>query len=172
MGIAEANRRRSKRQQRYNCVYFPFKPPGHWRDNSCCYCGNQAESRDHIPPLVWIEALGLSWFEERNLATVWVPSCIECNNLLRDERLFTIGERTSWLLRQYEKRYQGILQAPKWTEVEINELRGRLRKSIREWSTAKLGIGRRLIILSENEILRAVRDDVRGDEDVAEVLQR
>lgn len=161
--MANQNHARKMRLQRYAGCYFPFKPPGHWRDGACCYCGNPAQNRDHVPPLVWVESLGQSWFYEASIPLVWVPSCAECNILLGAERLFTIAERTAWLLRKYETRYQQLLSSPRWTQGEINELTGRTKKAIERWAQIRLNLGRRLVILSENERVRAMREELQTD---------
>ena len=135
---------------------MPFKPPGHWRENACVYCGNQADSKDHIPPLAWIEALGPSHFDKLGLLIVWVPSCKECNIALRDNKLFTIRERTGWLIDHYTRKYDKYAHVPVWTQEQLNELRGKLKAAVAHFASYQLGIDRRLNILEENYCVRSM----------------
>lgn len=139
---------------KYGHLYLPFKPPGHFRDASCVYCGNLAQARDHVPALTWLAALGRSYFEERGLLVIWVPSCNECNTILCDERLFTIRERTLFLLRKYLKRYDKFMGGEIWNEYEISELGGRLQQAIGDFALCQQFIDRRIAILEENARLR------------------
>ncbi len=163
MACGKGRAERKRLAVKYSACYLPFKPPGHWRNGSCCYCANPANNRDHIPPLVWVQAMGLSWFEDRRIPLVWVPACAECNHLLGAERLFTIAERTSWLLKRYAERYRELLASPRWNQGEINELTGRTKRAIQDWATVRAGLGRRLAILGENEAVRHLPQDVQAD---------
>lgn len=87
-----------------------------------------------------------------------ILACAECNMLLGAERLFTVAERTSWLIKKYEHRYQELLGSPRWTRGQIDELSGRTKKAIERWAQVRLNLGRRLVILAENEAMRSVRD--------------
>ena len=157
MGKYKANSH-SKLLARYGRLYFPFKPPGFWQDSSCCYCGNPAQSRDHIPPLAWMYCLGPGYFERERLLVVWVPCCLECNSALGDQKLFTIKERTFYLLRYYEHKFEKLHEFPRWHDHEIGELHGRLKQFIENSETYRAGAGRRLSILAENCDVRTVRE--------------
>lgn len=153
------NTTRQKRLARFGQYYSPFKPPGHWRESSCVYCGNVAQTKDHIPPLAWMEALGPSYFDERRLLIVWVPSCKECNTALRDNKLFSIKERTGYLIDYYMKRYNRLATVPVWTQEQINELRGRLKQAVEHFTIYQIGIDRRLKILEENYTVRSMPEE-------------
>ena len=151
---------RARRLARFGRCYMPFKPPGHWRESSCVYCGNKADTKDHIPPLAWMECLGPDWFEDKRMLIIWVPSCKECNTALRDNKLFTIRERTGWLIDHYMRKYDKLATVPVWTKEQISELRGRLKQSIEQFAFYQVGIDRRLQILEENYALRSVREEL------------
>ena len=143
------NYRKSRKRMlaRYGSYYAPFKPPGYWSVNCCCYCGNVAESKDHIPPLVWIDALGPSWFDERGLLVVWVPSCLECNNYLGSRKLFTIRERTIYLIGKYEEKYKSFRRNTAWEDDDLKGLTGRLKIEMANFKVIQDGIDRRISIL-------------------------
>ena len=149
---------RYKRMARYSSLYLPFKPVGYWREKACCYCGNMASTKDHIPPVVWLEALGPSYFDSRGLLVVWVPSCRECNVALGSNKLFSIRERTGYLIDYYIKKYGKLATVAKWTQEELDELRGRLKQATTIFAEHQLGIDRRLAILEENYSLRSLQD--------------
>lgn len=156
-----ASKRAKDRQRlssKFGALYFPFKPPGHWRDSSCVYCGDIAEARDHIPPMVWLDVLGTDYFHSSQSLIVWVPSCWECNAALGDRRLFTIRERTLWLLGHYCRKYQRLLRSEAWSIDELAELTGRLKQAIEGYASRQLGIDRRISILEENLQVRLMRE--------------
>lgn len=149
---------------------MPFKPPGHWKLDSCCYCGAPSEHKDHVPPLEWMEALGVDWFHSKGITPVWVPACAECNLLLSATKIFTVAERTHYLLDKYRCRYAKLMKSPKWLKAELEELTGRTKDAITEWQQFRTGLTRRLAILGENKAVRPVPKEVQAKEVVAEVL--
>jgi len=144
------------RLARVSSCYLPFKPPGYWQAACCVYCGNKSQSRDHIPPVTWAYALGSEWFHRRGITLVWVPACLECNSTLGDEKLFTILERTQFLLSRYERKYSAIATIPKWDSDELAQLRGRLRIYVESSELHRTGVNRRLAILSDNCEVRSL----------------
>lgn len=146
-------------RRRVSGCYVQFKPPGYWVDEgrACVYCGWPAETKDHVPPMVWVYSLGETWFLEHGFLVVWVPCCRECNSELGSRRLFCVGARTAFLRRRYQEKYVGLLTAPAWTDGQIGELRGRLQQYISDWRKVKHGILRRIEILAINEGLRPVQ---------------
>lgn len=102
--------------------------------------------------------LGPSYFDSRRLLVVWVPCCLECNSALSDQKLFTIKERTFYLLRYYEDKFEKLREFPHWQDHEIGELRGRLKQFIEDSEEYRTAAGRRLSILAENCDVRSVRD--------------
>lgn len=150
------HRTRLEREKRYGHLYRRFTPPGHWRESACVYCGTYSEGQDHIPPLVWMEALGVSYFKENGLLIVLVDCCKECNGALSGRRLLSLQERTQFLLEYYENKYSDVLSNPVWTQGQIDELDGRLRQYIEGFSDYQRGINRKIDILKENCDLRPV----------------
>lgn len=151
---------RQRRFQKLHWLYSQFKPPGHWQEGCCIYCGGISQSKDHIPPISWLDSLGVSYFKKENLLLVWVPCCFLCNNLLSDKQLFTVKERTDFLLKSYTKRYKRIISLPKWESWELNELSGRLKHNVSKSEIFKLNVINKLIVLSENCQMRQMHDGI------------
>jgi hypothetical protein len=89
------------------------------RYDECTYCGTHADTKDHVLPK------SITW----NYNTV--PCCFECNSVLGSHVLLSIGERKSFLLGWYSKRYKNILESPNWYEDELEELGEVMREEIR-----------------------------------------
>jgi hypothetical protein len=99
-------------------------------------------------------ALGYSYFDNAGLLVVKVPSCIECNSLLSNRKLFTIKERTVFLIGRYEVLYKAFRTGIAWQDAEVRTFTGRLKNSIAEFAEWQRGIDRRISILEENAALR------------------
>ena len=111
-------------RENHDALYTIFKIPGYL--SRCFYCGAQADTLDHVPPVSRVsdyQALGL----ERE--QYWkVPCCRECNSLLSDSLQETLIEREAYLKWTLEKRYWKKIDMPYWRKSEINKL-GRMMKS-------------------------------------------
>lgn len=114
----------------------------------------RAQSKDHIPPISWLYCLGAQFFDGGPLPPVWVPACLECNSALGSKKLFTIRERTLYLVGYYTKRYERLLRGESWQDWEIEELSGNLKRDMISWSELQRVIDRRIGILEENLSLR------------------
>lgn len=139
---------------KYGSLYVEFKPPGYWRPDCCAYCGNLYQAYDHVPPLSWVAALGPSYFDKNGLLIVKVRSCNECNSLLSNKKLFSLRERTVYLIGRYEERYKKYRTGTAWQDEEVNELTGNLKKAINNFADMQRAIDRRIQILEENAAVR------------------
>lgn len=92
-------------------------------DYLCFYYGNYACSKDHIPPVSYPDD-----FKEEN--RIIVRSCLLCNSLLGNKYLLTFLERFDYLLIKYQKRFKKILEMPDWTQDEIEEITGSLKRKV------------------------------------------
>jgi len=95
----------------------------------CTYCGESADTWDHVPPRVVRYAL--QQVPHSHISFVEVPACRECNTILGSDGPWTIGLRRQWVKSKLRKRYQSVLDTPTWTEEEISELGFTLQTSIR-----------------------------------------
>ena len=92
-------------------------------DTACFYCGAHGESKDHVPAI----SSPYEYEEEKRLL---VRSCILCNSLLGNKKLLTLLSRCDYLLIKYQHRFKKLLGMPHWEEYEIEELEGKLKRSI------------------------------------------
>ena len=138
----------------YGALYVRF---GFRRDDlgdlarlqACAYCGNMAQSEDHIPPLKWMYALGSDHFRKRKILCILVPACRECNSSLSDRKIFNLKDRCAYLLGRYSRKYRRFLRGQKWRQEELDELGRNLRDYVTNFATCQLGIDRRVQILEE-----------------------
>lgn len=115
----------------------------------CVYCGNVAETQDHVPPLDWVYCLGTSYFGSAGIRLLLVPACGECNVELGPRKLFTIKDRTRWLIGRYEKKYERFTKGLIWDMEDVDELGRGLKRYVEGHRTCQIGIERRIKILEE-----------------------
>lgn len=92
----------------------------------CTYCGDVANTIDHVPPKKLRnagEASGYVWLE--------VPACWPCNGALGARRLMTVDERRYWISQRLRRRYRWLLELPEWTSEELKTLGPSLRGMVR-----------------------------------------
>ena len=102
-------------------MYYKKITPNDANDNfKCYYCGENASCFDHTPPISLIE----SYIATKQKAEfLRVPSCIECNAILKNYDSSTLSIRMEELKRRLERKYSKVLKmGTKWTEKEIIEL--------------------------------------------------
>ena len=93
---------------------------------TCFYCGDLASTRDHITPQSVCSDYG------KKFAGVEVVNCCrECNALLGANFPFNMLERMNYLSRRIVNKYKLNKPIPEWSDEEIKELDGNLRKSVR-----------------------------------------
>ena len=94
----------------------------------CHYCGAPANTKDHIIPISYLRN-----GRPLSCASVGdtVDCCAECNSLLGAKALFSIEERANEIAECLTRRYKKELNAPVWTDEEINELGPSLQNSIK-----------------------------------------
>lgn len=89
----------------------------------CFYCGSPADTEDHCPPLSLAESFP---GEDR----VLLRCCRLCNSLLGARFLLTPYARAEYLIKKYAKRWHKDLDMPNWSDEEIEELTGQLKREI------------------------------------------
>ena len=85
-----------------------------------------ADTKDHITPVSWNRSR--RHYEARTYNTV--PCCRECNSLLGAKPLFSLEERAHEISECLLRRYRKELNAPVWSEEEMAQLEGDLRRSV------------------------------------------
>jgi len=99
----------------------------------CYYCGDVADTKDHIPPLLAVYQLGTESFDTLLL----VRCCQWCNTKLGAKVLTTSKERKKFITERLQKQLKAL--GPEWTDKELDELGPSLRQAIedrrgvREW---------------------------------------
>ena len=127
--------KRKSLERRYSGIYSVPT----WISNSdmrftCFYCGDPAQSVDHVPPLAGVEAYRALGVVEEYLK---VPSCTECNSLLGDEVQETIMDRKDRIAELISKKYKKLMAFEEWDDCEISELSGNLKRMVEASSDAK-----------------------------------
>lgn len=125
--------RKSKERARLNSIYGHLY--GHHISDhlphslGCFYCGDIAQTKDHSPPLAWVETKKQKEWRDDGIEFLTVRSCSWCNIKLGEKPLFTLAERSAFiektLMRQYEK------ESALWSEDEILEMSSAFQKTIR-----------------------------------------
>lgn len=106
--------------------------------DKCYYCGEPADSIDHVPSLEEVYIRGTDFFREKQIPLVALRCCRQCNNTVGTVG-WTVDERAKILYEKYKKKYRQVLESPTWEEKELTELGDNLRtyiensKSIAQW---------------------------------------
>ncbi len=95
----------------------------------CFYCGDPADTLDHVPPLAEMEILDVKKRKKERIPAALVPCCSECNSALGARKLWTVFDRLLYLESFYDAFFKR--QKMMWTEEEIDELGPSLRESVR-----------------------------------------
>jgi len=100
---------------------------------SCYYCGLPANSKDHAVPRAVMTTLADDPDALRHI--MWnrretVPCCRECNCLLGASVQDTLEQRKAFLKEKLRRRYRKFLAIPNWTDAELTEMRGGLRRYV------------------------------------------
>lgn len=130
-------------KRRYRLVESHYKRlPGDW--SNCVYCGDIADTADHVPPMKRVWAHGVDYYTQQGFDIVKAPCCRECNSVLGDRDLPTIEERAIHMYAAIQKRYKPILACPEWDIEELDELDYSLRAHIEDQACLRLWVERRL----------------------------
>lgn len=103
---------------------WPIRLIGGERNRYVChYCGQAAETLDHVPPRA-------SW--RTDCERFRVPSCNECNCLAGDTFHATFAERAEYIKARLSRRYAKALEQPEWTASELRGMGATMRKAIKQ----------------------------------------
>lgn len=121
----------------------------------CTYCGDVADCFDHVVPFSrsnFNRRKRIFKISKKEMRSLCVPSCTECNSLLGNKEFLTVGRRASYLHKKYKKRYSKLLSLPDWDAEEIEELEYTMRDIILKDITAKREIKKRIYLCKEREL--------------------
>ena len=113
-------------------------------DTKCYYCGDPAETIDHVPAINVAYVMGLDILEKRNIKLLKVRSCGQCNSILGDRQLLTLDDRARFVYEALQSRYKRLLRAQEWDREELLELGPVLRSYVLSYHNAKSWIEHRL----------------------------
>lgn len=103
----------------------------------CAYCGDVADTRDHVIPCSYLRPDCEGSHHYR--ASDWlVPACRECNVTLGARLLFTVPDRAAFLLARFRAKWRKLLASPDWTPEELDETEGFFRKQLESLAAQKL----------------------------------
>ncbi len=134
---------RRELKKRYHFLYQSIGRSG----DPCWYCGLPGESEDHVPPLSVVADLGTDYLRKNGYSLYTLRCCTECNSVLGNRFLLTPEARSKALLSRYKKTYFDLIDRPKWTLSEIDELSGWLQKYVDESNMLREITVRRLACL-------------------------
>lgn len=121
---------------------FAYKRHESLKDYICFYCGQYGESKDHCPPVSYVEVLP-------DYKKIMVRCCLVCNLLLGARPYFTLLSRCEYLLQRYPSRFKRALAIPNWSQDDIDELTGALKRSLINGLKKKKFIEIKIISLKE-----------------------
>lgn len=113
----------------------------------CYYCGNFADSTDHVVPRHLLKRAGAMGMELGAVMRIrlWeVPACRECNTLIGGAIFKTLPDRCKYVKAKLRARYRRILAMPRWTPEELGELGPELRRYVQTSQRAREAIQARV----------------------------
>lgn len=99
----------------------------------CTYCGQPANSRDHVIAKRMREVVELRYgFMSKEASKVpdTVPACLECNSIAGAKLFLTISAKRRYIQIELRRRYSKLLKSPNWTKKELDEIDHGLRSYI------------------------------------------
>ena len=104
------------------------QPVANRHNDHCTYCGDFNQCQDHMIPRAYSHE-DYKKASRPNKHTV--DCCQECNTIAGAYPAFSVKEKADFLLSSYLAKYKSILNLPKWTDLELNELDHTLRQQIK-----------------------------------------
>lgn len=96
------------------------------RLQTCAYCGDLADTRDHVIPVHYAHKFKTS---SRFHKGDWlVPACLECNVTLGAKIILNVPERAEYLHERYLKKWNKTLKTPYWDDDDISTLTGNFKR--------------------------------------------
>ena len=106
----------------------------------CVYCGDHADSRDHLLPKGW------SGKATRRFVPV-LPACSDCNVRINDFPSYEIHERAAVVAASLRKRYRRALAITDRTTAELMDFGPHLRSALIAKNDQRRALRARLVVL-------------------------
>jgi hypothetical protein len=130
--------------------------------STCFYCGDMADTREHLLPH------SISGRNRRIWALDWVSACRECNSYMGSNSPFSLTDRVRRIIQKVTKKYRLNDPNPDWDESDLEEMSDMFRRQIiAEAAIRRLAEGRivmlkaRLFDLTEQELSKVDNADTR-----------
>jgi hypothetical protein len=99
----------------------------HLRGDYCIYCGEHADTEDHVIPRSHIaKLLGLIALPKQ---LITVPACSNCNTIAGAKIFKSIGAKRRYILNRLRTKYRKVLEIPNWSEAELESIECRNLKT-------------------------------------------
>ena len=104
----------------------------------CAYCGVFADTVDHVIPVSFLYSTERknNLPHHKRIGNI-VIACNECNILASNKVFPTFEAKKFYILGKVEERYKHLIKSPDWSDKEIEELTGELKKTIKNNILAK-----------------------------------
>jgi hypothetical protein len=99
----------------------------------CYYCGDDAETKDHIVPVSYYHNGKRSGrhltaeYGKENL----IDCCKHCNSIAGNKVFDNIDIKKEFIQNRLWEKYKKLINMPNWTDEELNEIDMPLRKEIK-----------------------------------------
>lgn len=100
---------------------------------TCMYCGEPANEKEHVYPRSLVG---------EDTPKVW--ACSECNNLAGAILFETIEEKRNYIQDRLRVKYRKLISLPVWTDKEISEVKGNIKREVKKQMEAKRWIQKRI----------------------------
>ena len=137
------DKNRKLSQRKYDSLYENLILLNDSDEQKCFYCGLDATTIDHQPP---ISVIGSFIDNNEIFEALKIPCCLECNSLLHSTPTKTLYERLDLLKTKLRNKYkEEVKMCGVWDEEEIEDMGFSLKNMVK----ASIEIG----IEAENRIL-------------------
>ena len=110
----------------------------------CTYCGDLADSWDHVPALAEAECLDLDRFRNSGGELLLIPSCRKCNSWLGRKPLHTPQERKTYCWSKWVALFHKDFSIPQWDKEELDALGPVLRSYVKTAAQTAVWIRERI----------------------------
>lgn len=101
---------------------------------TCFYCGDLADSRDHVTPHSTTILRRRVW---SNLD--WVMCCRECNTLMGNMHPYSLSDRIAYLIERFTTKHKLDNVQIQWDDSELDDLgyslRSYIETSMKQWNS-------------------------------------
>jgi hypothetical protein len=129
---------------------------------TCTYCGEVADSLDHVIPWSYLTASRKGAVRDRKGADPGVKTfaCRECNNILGARHFQSFYDRLKFVNDRLRKKCARDLTAPKWDEDELAEI-GKTLKVYLDHAECRSAIAKSRVGWMHNHDLWLIVEDIR-----------